>query len=194
MKIEKTESWYRPYGIVVNGKNYFVNQIHFYKDNAILCSSQSGWLMKNDYVDIDEIELPVEEIKLKRKEKFDGTIFAMTYRDWNETRVNLYIPAEMFNIHFEKNVFEANAVYAIYKGENEIYIRKYVKNMADKLHTIRQEYNEAHKNVSDINLSVSKAEVVMENLDKLKALAVQYIEERNRLAKLVIEDIDLTEE
>ena len=193
MKLGRNEKWYHPYSIVVNGKNYYVNQILFYKDNSILCSTRNGWLEKNEYTDIEEVDLPTEEIKLKRKENFDGTIFAMTYKDIydKETKVNLYIPAEVFDVHFVENHLEKYEVYAIYKGSNEIYIRKHIKSIDGKLYEIRSEYEEVHKKTNYTDLVYVNSNKIMENLDRLKELAMQYYEEKDRLDNLTIEDIDI---
>ena len=76
MKIGRTTNWYRPYAITVNNKGYKIHQIHFYNAEGIVVSSNSGWLETREG-DIKEVELPIEKLKLKRKVKFDGTVFAI---------------------------------------------------------------------------------------------------------------------
>lgn len=102
MLISKTARWFRPYGITVNDKSYFLDNIHFYENDSVIVSTGSGWLQKSEYSDIDEIELPIDEIKLKRKVKFDGTVFVILNREnySRETRAELYIPTELLGVHF----------------------------------------------------------------------------------------------
>lgn len=193
MKIGRTSVWYRPYGVSVNNKGYYVNSICFYENDSILVSTNFGWLQTGKYNnDIDSIELPVEEIKLKRKVKFDGSVFVTLGKDiFGETTATLYIPAEMLNVHFAENKKYNDHVEAIYKGDCDIYISTIIKWLNAELHVIRDEYEEVYKKVTDTCLAVHKAEEVLENIDKLKALAEAYIAERKRIAELKIEDIQL---
>ena len=106
MTIGIVATWYRPYFIMVNNKEYRVNTIKFYKDNNVIVSSQSSWLERADGTDIKEVKLPIDEIKLKRKEKFDGSVFAISLgKEWcgSETIADLYIPTDMLNIRFTKH-------------------------------------------------------------------------------------------
>ena len=101
MKIGRESGFYRPYAIVVNNRGYYVENICFYNESGVVVSTK-GWLENNNGGDIKEIELPIEEIKLRRKENFDGKVFAMTNKNkyTNETRMKLYIPCNMLDIHF----------------------------------------------------------------------------------------------
>ena len=194
MKIGRGANWYRPYNIPVNGKIYKADKIHFYNENSILVSSRSGWLENSNGRDIEGFDIPVEEIKLRRKAKFDGTIFAIVHKEeyGNETVADLYIPADMFNIHFVRNELKNHsAVYTIYEGSHGIYIESYIKSINGQLYAIRNEYEKVYKNVNDSYLAINKSEEVLENLDKLKELAEKFYEERKRLHELTIDDIQL---
>ena len=136
MKITRASSFYRPYYVLVNYKWYKVNKINFYEKDSILVSSNSGWLENSNGGDITELELPVDEIKLKRKENFDGSVFVISRGKesyGNDVLADLYIPAEMLNIHFVKHeIAYKTQVRAIYQGEQDIYISKYVENIKIK--------------------------------------------------------------
>lgn len=201
MKIRRTESWYRPYIVSVNGRNYRVNKMHFYGDGKIIVTNNNGWLETTDKYgmssDIAEIELPTEEITQKRKIKLDGTVFIISGgKDYSgENTADLYIPAEMLNVHFVEHKLEYNKqVRAIYKGDQGIYISQYIKSIDGKLNSIRAEYEKCYKGVSDMELVVYLKDGVLERIDRLKQLAEEYIAECKRLASLTIDDIDLTAE
>lgn len=136
MLIMRAVNWYRPYYITASGRGYKVERIHFYKDDKILVST-CGWLEKEKYGDITSLELPIDEIKVRRKEKFDGSVFAISKGkgDYStDLLAELYIPAEMLDVHFEKNVIKYKTkIYAIYRGANDIYISTYVKSCDDEL-------------------------------------------------------------
>lgn len=192
MKIRRVVCWHRPYGVVVNNKAYEIRKIHFYNTEEIVVSSNSGWL-ETKLSDIKELELPTEELKLKRKIKFDGTVFIISKgKDYgNENLAELYIPADMLNIHFvEHKIMYSTQVRAIYEGEQGIYITSYVKCLNDGLMSIRAEYEEVYKRVTDSDLSI-KGNGVLADIDKLKELAEEFIAERNRIHNLTINDIEI---
>lgn len=192
MIISRAESWYRPYYITASGRGYKVEKIHFYKDDKILVSTNSGWLEKESGADIISLELPIDEIKTRRKEKFDGSVFAISLGKesyTNDLLAELYIPAEMLDIHFVENIIKYNGmVYSIYKGTNDIYIDKYVKSLNGELNNIRAQYEEVYKACDGYKLGYHTEDII-ENLDKLKALAEQYIEEKKRIKELTVEDV-----
>ena len=194
MYIEKKSSWYRPYYLTANNKEYKVNKIHFYKDDKILVSSNNAWLEKSTGADIDGIFLDVEEIKVKRKEKFDGTVFIISRGKeayGTETEADLYIPAELLNIHFTENKIEYKTqIRAIYRGDNDIYISRYIKSLDDDLRKIRAEYDALIENCSGYRFT-DKTENIIEDLEKLQTLAKQYLQEKQRIEALTIDDITL---
>lgn len=194
MKVGRYSDCWRQYGIVVNGKDYEVNNIRFYDESGVIVSSGNGWLQTGKYGgDIKEIDIPTEEIKLRRKENFDGQVFVIIHREQfaNESVAELYIPAEMFDIHFVENTYVSSIrqVYKVYKGSNGIYIEQYVKSVDGNLREIRRMYDEVHKSLSSFNFSVN--DNMLESIDKLKALAEAFIAERDRLDNLTIDDIEL---
>ena len=193
MKIGRTTNWYRPYAVTVNNKAYKIHQIHFYNAEGIVVSSNSGWLETREG-DIKEVELPIEELKLKRKVKFDGTVFAISKgKEWcgSDIEADLYIPADMLNIHFvEHKIMYSTQVRAVYEGEQGIYITSYVKSFNEHLMSIRAEYEKVYKRVTDSDLSI-KGKGVLADIDKLKELAEEFITERERIHNLTIDDITI---
>ena len=192
MLITRGASWYRPYYITASGREYRLEKIHFYKDDKILVSTNSGWLGKESGADIESLEIPIDEIKVKRKEKFDGEVFAISKGKESygtDLIAGLYIPAEMFDIQFVENIIKYKTqVRAIYKGTNDIYIDKYVKSLDGELHELVKQYEEIYKACDGYNLGYHTEDII-ENLDKLKALAEQYIEEKKRIESLAIDDV-----
>lgn len=194
MLVQRKANWYRPYYIVASEREYRLEKINFYKDNKILVSSNSGWLENSKGLDIEGIELPISEIKVKRKENFNGEVFAISKgkEDYgNDLIAELYIPAEVFGIHFVEHVIKYNSqVRAIYKGDMDIHIDTYIKSIDGKLHSIREQYEEVYKECDGYNLAYHTKGII-EKLDKLKAIAQQFVEAKEQVENLTIDDIEL---
>jgi hypothetical protein len=133
----------------------------------------------------------VDEILLRRNEKFDGKVFVISNgKNWSgETRCVLYIPAEMLNIKFTGHEIKYHQLRECYAGDQGIVLYKYIRRVDEKMSELRQQYEELHKKVSDTDLSITNPDVVLENIDKLKELAVAYIEERQRVRELTVDDV-----
>ena len=193
MIITRATNWYRPYYVIASGREYQVDKIHFYKDGKILVSTMSGWLENENGRDIESLELPIDEIKTKRKESFDGKVFVISKgKDYsNDLTAELYIPSDLLDIHFVENKIEYKTqVRAIYKGSQGIYISSYVKSLNGELNAIRNEYEAIYKDCDGYNLGYHTEDII-EKLDNLKALAARYIEEKKRVENLTIDDIDV---
>ncbi len=194
MLITRKASWYRPYYMVASNREYKVDRIHFYEDNKILVSTNSGWMENQNGRDIESFELPIDEIKVKRKANFDGTVFAISKGKESygtDLIAELYIPADMLNIHFVENKIEYKTqVRAIYKGTQGIYISSYVKSIDGELNSIRNQYEEIYKDCDGYNLGYH-TEHIIEKIDNLKALAEQYIKAKQLMESLTIDDIEV---
>lgn len=194
MLIARKSNYYRPYYMIASNKEYKVERIHFYNDGKILVSTNSGWLEKQNGADIESLVLPIDEIKIKRKENFDGNVFAISKgkEDYGTDLIaELYIPAEMLDIQFVENKIEYKTqVRAIYKGTQDIYISSYIKSIDGEINSIRNQYEEIYKVCDGYNLGWHTEDII-ENLDKLKALAEQYIEAKKQMESLTIEDIEV---
>lgn len=194
MLLQRKISCYRPCYIMASGREYRLEAIHFYKDGKILVSSNYGWLENSKGRDIENLEIPVDEIKIKRKENFNGEVFAISKGKESygtDLIAELYIPAEMFDIHFVENVIKYKTqVRAIYKGTNDIYIETYVKSIDGELNNISNQYKEIYKACNGYNLGYH-TENILENIDKLKELAEQYVKAKEQMESLTVDDIEL---
>ena len=198
MLLQRKAEWYRPYYVIAGGREYRVGEIHFYQNGKIIVSSYNGWLENSKGRDIDSIELPIDEIKVKRKTNFNGEIFVISqgkesYGD--DLLAKLYIPAEMFNVHFVKNeIFNSSQVRSIYKGnigDTDIYITSFIKSIDEELYNIRTKYDELYKKLSDVYLSIHDPKDVLNDIDNLKEMAEKYYAERKRIQSLTIDDIEV---
>lgn len=193
MIITRATSFYRPYYVVASGREYRVEKIHFYNDGKILVSTNSGWLENENGKDIESLELPIDEIKAKRKEVFDGKVFVISKgKDYsNELLAELYIPAKMLNIHFVENKIEYKTqVRAIYKGSQGIYISTHIKSIDGELKAIRNQYEAIYKDCDGYNLGYHTEDII-KKLESLKALAEEYVKAKQQMENLTIDDIDV---
>lgn len=194
MLLSRLENWYRPYFVTVNNKKYQIDFIRFYKDDKVLVSTSSGWLERQNGTDIASLELPVDVIKTRRKECFDGNVFIISKgKNLGETSLlaDIFIPAEMFNIQFIEYVIKYKSqVRAVYKGSNDIYIDTYIKSLDGELNSIAKEYEVIYTQCKDYKL-MSDADSVLEKLKTLISLTRKYIDERNRINSLTIDDIEI---
>lgn len=182
--------YYRPYLIELSTGWYFVDNIKIYNGDGIMCETHCGFF--EDSIGDIKVELPIDEIKLRRKEKFDGEVFAMTHRDSYapETRAVLYIPADMLGIKFAKYDYikGIHHLNAIYNGEQGIQIKNFLKSANNRLEEIRGEYGEEAKKVEAYRLSIN-IEEVKQALRNMSSLVEQYEEELERVDNLTPEEI-----
>lgn len=194
MLITRKANWYRPYYAMASGREYKIENIHFYNDGKIIVSSNCGWLENQHRQDIENLELPIDEIKARRKEIFDGKVFVISKGKesyTNELLAELYIPTDMLDIQFVENKIEYQTqVMAIYKGVQDIYISTYIKSIDGELNSIRKQYDEIYKACDGYNLGYH-TEDILEKLDNLKALAEQYVKAKKQMESLTIDDIEL---
>lgn len=194
MLLTRKASWYRPYYAEASGREYKLEKIHFYKDDKILVSTYSGWLENEIGRDIESLELPIDEIKTKRKECFDGKVFIISKGKEsysNELLGELYIPADMLDIQFVENKIKYKTqIRAIYKGSQGIYIDAYIKSIDGELNAIRKQYEEVYKACDGYNLGYNTLDII-ERLEVLKALAEEYIEAKKAMESLTIDDIKI---
>ena len=192
MRIGIVSNWYRPYYVVASNRTYKVDSIIFYKDNEIIVKSNSGWLEKKTGGDIKEIELPIDKIKTKRKENLEGRVFVISKGKESygtDIIADLYIPADMLGIHFVEYEIKYQQLRAVYEGEQSIQISTVIKSLTDTLCSIRNEYEQIYKQLDDSSMSITKADIVYENIDKLKELAEKYKAEQKRVHDLTVEDV-----
>jgi len=178
-----------------NLKSYKVECIRFYKENKVVIQVDNGWLTVRKQgwtVDLKSLDLPISEIKAKRKEKLDGNeVFYMslgTEKYGSEKICVLYIPADMLGIKFAEYKKQSDYVQAIYTGEQGIYIEKFVGTLNCKLRFLREEYARYYKKVDEYALMVTKEEVFDEFFNKLVELKEAIKAEQKRVYNLTVEE------
>lgn len=196
MIIKRGSNWYRPYCIELSTGVYDVDDIIFYNDDGIICNTDCGWLSKgiNGYSedDITSIELPVDSIRLRRKLKFDGEVFAMTHKEefGNKTKATLYIPANMLNIKFDKYYISLDILWASYIGDNGIKISQVIKHLTGKMNELRGAYDVESTQVETYHLHgrMNDIDEIIEHLSKMLDLAKAVKDERERLDNMTVEE------
>lgn len=196
MIIKRSSNWYRSYYIELSTGMYEVDDIVFYNNDGIICNTDCGWLSNGNIGysgnDITSIELPVDSIKLRRKLKFDGEVFAMTHKErfGNETKATLYIPADMFNIKFDKHHISLDNLFASYIGDNGIKIDQFVKHLTGGINELRNAYDEELKHIETYHLhgKMNDIDEVIEHLSKMLNLAKAVKVERERLDNMTVEE------
>jgi hypothetical protein len=186
IKLERTANWYRPYTVVASGKEYLLENIHFYDENGIVASSGGGWLQNINGMDIKEIELPVDKVIRRNKKKFDGEVFGITYRSYNETRLVLYIPIEMFHIEYDcKRKMYGDRIYECYKGDYNIYLTKYVESLDANLRLIQNDYSALYESVGLFDME-RNPDLAIEKLQKMIKTIESFKEERKNIDSIVV--------
>ena len=191
--LKRETKWYRPYYAVVNDRQYKVDNLKIYQDGKILVETGS-WFENERGRDIEEVNLPVDKIILRRKEKFDGNVFAMTHKEsyGSDTLVDVYIPAETLGIKFVGYKIKYKQLIATYSGEQDIYITSYIKSLDSHLWEIEKSYMEIYKQAGDYalrNKTGDDGENLIGLLDKMKELVVEYITEKKRVANLTVDEV-----
>lgn len=191
MIIKRSSNWYRPYRIKLSTGVYCLDNIAFYDGDNIICEAGRGWL-EGKGGDITSIELPVDSIKLRRKLKFDGEVFAMTHKEQfdNETKATLYIPANMLNIKFDKYYISLDILWASYIGDNGIKISQVVKHLTGKMNELRGAYDVESTQVETYHLhgGMNDIDEIIEHLSKMLDLAKAVKDERERLDNMTVEE------
>lgn len=190
--LKREANWYRPYYAIVNDRQYRVDNLKIYQDGKILVKTGS-WFENERGRDIEEISLPVDKIILRRKEKFDGNVFAMTHKEsyGNETLINVYIPADMLNIHFAEYKIMYKQLKAIYKGDQDICIPSLVKCLDTHKWSIEQNYEDIYKQVDGFALRCNtedNGENILSLLDRMKELVTEWVTENKRINNLTVEE------
>ena len=193
ISLKRETKWYRPYYAIVNDRQYKVDNLKIYQDGKILVATGS-WFENERGRDIEAVSLPGDQVILRRKEKFDGTVCAMTHKEsyGNETLIDVYIPADMLNIHFTEYKIIHRQLKAIYKGEQDICIQFSMKCLDTHKWSIEQNYEDIYKQVDGFALRCNtedNGENLLSLLAKMKELVVEYITEKKRVANLTVEEV-----
>ena len=187
IKLERTYSWYRPYGVTASGKEYTLDSIKFYNETGVVVEA-GGWLQDVFGRDVPTVILPVEKVIRRNKEKFDGEVFGLVTRDLHgESKLILYIPTEMVNLKYEgKKKLYGDRVYECYVGDFGMYLTNYVESLNGELRSIRNKYDGLLSGVGAYDIQKNPDEVI-EKLNQMIELVNSYKEERSRIDNLVVE-------
>lgn len=189
IKLERTVGWYRPYTVVASGKEYVLDNIKFYDKDGNILSAGNGWLQCKAGSDIPCIELDIEKVTRRNKEKFDGEVFGMTMRCSysNETRLVLYIPMDMLNIKYEgKKKMCGDRVYECYTGDQGVYVTKYVESLDKDLRAIKNDYTALLESVELFKME-RNPEAAIEGLYKMIETIKKFQVERQNIDNIVVE-------
>lgn len=193
MIIGRSSSLYRNYyNIRLNGRCYYLDDIVLYDENGKVCNTGNGWFeRKGEHPeDITSIEIDTDKIYLRRKEKFDGKVFAMLHKGIiGETRATLYIPADMLGVSFSGYEYDNNLyyVYAIYEGDSEIYIKSCIGYCDGNLDKLENRFDDCAKVITSYNLRYNTHDVISAASD-ISRIAKEYSEEVERLRSLSLHD------
>lgn len=192
--IGREEVWHRPYKVYVNDTKREVKNIHLYDEKGIVLSIGQGWIEEKTDTgsvrDITSFSLgEVEEIKLKRKVKFDGTVFVISVKEpYSENPCELYIPNSMVN--FKRtgrkmwnwiivDTWESEDLGAICdKYRHEIGLNKKLREIEKKFTEVKEGHGLRIEN-----------ENVLSFIKLLQQLEEEYDEEIERLKKLNLDEI-----
>jgi len=190
IKLERTQSWYRPYTVIASGTTYVLESIKFYDESGNIVATSSGWLQNQQGLDIPCIELNVDKITRRNKEKFDGEVFGTvchcSYS--SEKRLNLYIPMSLVNLTYvgKKKMF-GDRVYACYTGDQRIYVTTFVQALDKKLSNIKSGYSCLLENVGSYHMEKNPDKTI-ETLKEMIQIIEEYKEERANLDSIIVED------
>ncbi len=179
--------------LISNNLSYDVTSINFYNNDKVIVTNSSGYLVDKNGHYIPGIELPVEKIGRKTKEKFDGSVFIISAgKDlWGGKQADLYIPADMFNIKFVKYGLISSTICAFYTGkyaDYEFSFRESIKRTDANLYTIIGDYENLHNQTCDY-IVMNHPEEVLERLKDMQNLVKSFINEQERQKHLTIDDV-----
>lgn len=194
IKIGQGSGWYRPYITNVNNVSRTVEEIRFYSEEGTVLVVGQGWLSRVDGGDIKEIELNADELLLRRKEKLDGEVFIMSkkndYSYSDEKECVLYIPNSLANFkRVGRELKYGDTVVDRWVSEvlqSEYTVHRHDLRVNEGLKEIERRYQEIMKD--NYNLSIDKSDII-EKLDKLKELKVEYDKEKERIKQIDINSL-----
>lgn len=190
IKLERTQSWYRPYTVIASGTEYVLESIKFYDEDGNIVSSNSGWLQNQNGTDIPCIELNVDKITRRNKEKFDGQVFGTVCHCsyGNEKRLNLYIPMSMLNLTYigRKKMF-GDRVYECYTGDQGVYVTRYVESLDKDLRVIKDDYSALYESVNLYSMERNPEGTIF-HLKQMIETIEKFRTERANIDSIIVED------
>ena len=182
-------SWYRPYTVYVNGKDYLLNDIRFYDENGVIVNTGSGWAGTVNGIDMQELIIDAEKVIRRNKEKFDGEVFGIIVKGsyYTESRINLYIPAKLVNLKYVgKKKMHGNNVYDVYQGDHSLQCTKFVASLDTAMRDVQNCYSALLEKVSSYELQCHP-EQIKDRLLQMIGLVDTYIEEKAKVDGILVE-------
>lgn len=191
--IQTVSPWYRPMYLVASDKAYRVDKYIFFNPETkeIVLTYNSGFLQNKAGNDIKSIQLPQAQLKRKTKVNLsveEAFVISLGKEDYGtDFLCELYIPIQMLNIKFIKYIKSTDYLYAIWEGDQDIYIQEYKGNLGSHKHVLRSEYEEILNSISGYNLEYH-LNTTLDNIQALYKKALEFNKEAERVKNLTIED------
>lgn len=192
-KIQTVSPWYRPMYLVASDKTYRVDKFVFFHPELekIMLTCNKGWLETKKAKDIKSIELPQAELKRKTKINLstnEAFVISLGKEPYGPDLIcELYIPIQMLNIKFIKYIKSTDYLYAIWEGEQDIYIQEYKGNLGKHKQVLRSEYEEILDSIGGYNLEYH-LNTTLDNIQALYKKALEFNIEAERVKNLTIEE------
>lgn len=192
-KIQTVSPWYRPMYLVASAKTYRVNKFVFFHPELekIMLTCNNSWLETKKATDIKSIELPQAELKRKTKVNLsinEAFVISLGKEPYGPDLIcELYIPIQMLNIKFIKYIKSTDYLYAIWEGDQDIYIQEYKGNLGTHKQVLRSEYEEILDSIGGYNL-IYHFDTTLENICLLHKKALEFNKEAERIANLTVEE------
>ena len=191
--IQTASPWDRPMYLVASDTTYRVDKFIFFNPETeeVVLTYCNSWLQNKAGKDIKSIELP--QVRLKRKTKVnlsinEAFVISLGKKDYGTDLIcELYIPVDMLNIKFIKYIKSTDYLYAIWEGNQDIYIREYKGNLDKHKHILRSEYEEILNQIDGYNLEYH-LNTTLDNIQTLYKKALEFNKEAERVKSLTIEE------
>ena len=192
-KIQTVSPSYRPMYLVASDRAYRVDKYIFFNPETkeVVLTYNNSWLENKAGNDIKSIEFP--QAQLKRKTKVNLSVneaFVISLGKENygtDLLCELYIPISMLNIKFIEYKKIGEYVYAIWSGDQDIFIKEYKGNLGAHKQLLRSEYEEILGTISGYNL-IYHFDTTLENICLLHKKALEFNKEAERIANLTVEE------
>lgn len=187
LTIFRTNPYWNPMTIMVDGKGYALNNIVFYNKDGIVCQTNCGWF--DDYNE-NKVEL-ITSKDIKRCTKLNFTkgipFIKKDIEHSYDSRYILYLPYDDFewNISYIKQYDQIYKIYTM-RGDVELRIKQSVKDFYSLLASIRIEYD---KILDDLKFYAGKPPKDFNNLiDQLTVLHHNYNDTEDYVKNYSVED------
>ena len=184
-----TKSYYNPYFIEVNGKEFCLDSICVFDEIGIVAKNNNGWFGSNNNVCLREFDCEcVKKLKVDFKCK-TAFIIKDNGNNWSaDPRYVLYLPAEVVKLA-DPVTIKQNDYTLLTTQKSTVYGDVQFSQfhfLNGKLCALQQEYKDICENIK--NSYYPDEAKILECVDELKAKVAEYLTEKSRLASLSIEE------